>query len=59
MLLRGCVPVQACALKTLRGLSASLVDLGVVDLAARRAAISHVLANDEHASVDEALFVQW
>ena len=53
------MPVQARALKTLRGLSASLVDLGVVDLAARRAAISHVLGNDEHASVDEALFVQW
>ena len=36
-----------------------LVYLGVTDLVQRRAAISHVLGNDEHATVDEVNFAQW
>jgi hypothetical protein len=53
------VTSQARALKTLRSLNGSLVDLGVADLTRRRKAISHILANDENATVDEATFVAW
>ena len=53
------VTAQARALRTLRWLNNALVDLGVVEMTKRRRAISHILGNDENATVDEATFLAW